>query len=130
MVIDLRKPNLFKAKVGTIVITSKGCKFTKQKNSSWKDNISGLVWRDIEAKTYTYDDALAEFGDRLPTKDEIKVGIEHGMLEVIRNPEKSFWSASVFSSDRELAWIFYGGYGNVSGDTRNSVYVVRCVGRP
>jgi hypothetical protein len=129
MVIDLRKPKLFKAKVDTIVITSRGCKFTKQKNSSWKDNLSGLVWHNIEAKTYTYDEALTTFGNRLPTRDEIDTGIEHGMLEVIYNPEKSFWSASVFSYDREFAWIFNGGYGYVYLDYRDLGFAVRCVGR-
>jgi hypothetical protein len=42
--------------------------------------------------------------------------------------DKWYWSASVFSGNRNLAWQFYGFSGNVSYYYRNSAYGVRCVG--
>jgi len=39
------------------------------------------------------------------------------------------WSASVYSSMRGFAWIFYGYRGGVESHARSLAYVVRCVGR-
>jgi len=121
--------------------------FTKITNKKglvfWRDNQTNLLWSPPLKDKYAFDKAieitqasfvaeLGKFKDRawgIPTRDEISVAIENGLLNVIPDVE-SFWSASVFSGGRYSAWIFNGSLGGVVYyGFRISTYAVRCVGR-
>lgn len=39
------------------------------------------------------------------------------------------WAASIYTNLRTAAWIFGGGYGNISNNSSSLPNVVRCVGR-
>jgi hypothetical protein len=134
MTIDLRSPDLRKVMVGTTVITSKGFKFKlvsrKNGKETWQDLTTKLKWFDKEDKKYTFDDAVKKFGDQMPSKIDCEVAEVHGFREVLPNiKDNYFWSASVYSVNREYAWSFNGSYGSVYYGNRSYGLVVRCVGR-
>ena len=109
----------------------------------WRDNKTGLLWGPPLKEKYTFDKAmditqdafiaeLGKFKNRtwgIPTRDEIATAITNGLLEVIPGMT-SFWSASVDSIYRELAWVFNEGGGYVNDSFRLVGFGVRCVGRP
>ena len=66
---------------------------------------------------------------RLPTIYDWQMANINGVRFVLPNIAVSFWSASVFSNYRDLAWYFVGNYGYINFDYRFSSYAVRCVGR-
>jgi hypothetical protein len=109
-------------------VTSKGYTWTKI-NSEWKDETSGLIWKDEEVDTYNYNEAIAKFGNSLPTKEEYEQAELHGIREVLSFNKDYYWSASVYSLNRANAWIFNGANGNVSTNNRNLNYSVRCIAR-
>ena len=129
--IDLRKTDLRKVPVGTVVVTSKGFKFKlisrKSGREGWRDLSSKLVWFSKEDGSYNFDEAISKFGDKLPTKEEFEEAENHGFREVLEYPHDYFWSASVYSNNRNYAWIFGGGL--VAVTSRSSPFAVRCVGR-
>jgi hypothetical protein len=134
MTIDLRSPDLRKVVVGTTVITSKGFKFKlvsrKNGKETWQDLTTKLKWFDKEDKKYTFDDAVKKFGDQLPSKIECEVAEVHGFREVLPNiKDNYFWSASVYSYDRQYAWVFNEDSGFVRSYNRSYGLGVRCVGR-
>jgi hypothetical protein len=67
---------------------------------------------------------------RLPTIQDYRVANNNGMRFVLSNMASSvFWSASVDSSSRSTAWLFYGHSGSVNHGFRNeNTYAVRCIG--
>lgn len=96
-----------------------------------KDLTSGLIWNlKGEDGTYTHQEALDKFGDKLPTKEEFEIAEEHGCRDVLNLSSTWYWSASVYSNFHATAWIFDGAYGFVHGSVfRSFNYAVRCVGR-
>ena len=123
--IDLRVPkhDLRKVKTGTLVITSKGFKFklvkrTKDGKESWKDLTSGIIWYDKEDSNYTYEEAITKFGESLPTKEDFETAETHGFREILPNMDYWYWSASLYSYDRNSSWIFNG----ISG----AAYLMKC----
>ncbi len=72
---------------------------------------------------------------RLPTMNDYKLADVDG-LRFVMPDMNAFdatpnweWSSSVYSINRSYGLIFLGSYGFVNNDTRNTNYVVRCVGR-
>ena len=104
--IDLRQPedDLRKAKVGTIVITSKGFEFKlmsrKAGKECWLDCTSKVIWHDREDKTYTHFEAVEKFGDALPTIEEFKKAKKHGFLEILPDMDYWFWSSSLYPDQK------------------------------
>ena len=95
-----------------------------------KDLTSGLTWNlKDEAGKYTYDEAVAKFGNKLPTIEEWDTAEKHSVREVLGLNDATYWSASVIATNRAGAWLFYGENGNVNYDYRNSNYSVRCIAR-
>ena len=133
--IDLRQPkyDLRKARVGTVVITSKGFKFKlmsrKTKKECWLDCTSKAIWHDREDKTYTHYEAVRKFGDALPTIEEFKEAETHGFREVLPNMEHWFWSSSLNPNGTGFAQDFYGNGGSSNYYSRDYYKSVRCVGR-
>ena len=133
--IDLKKPNLRKLEIGTIVISKNGFEFElvyrdPDGKESWKDLATGIVWHDREDRKYTHYEAVEKFGVNLPTIEEFEAAEKHGFREVLPNmKEYSFWSASLNPSSMDYARFFngYGGYGGYC--IRGPHYSVRCVGR-
>ena len=113
-----------------IVTTSKEFQFEKTQ-IGWKDLTSGLTWKFTdEADQYNYDDAIKQFGNSLPTKEEFEQAESHGFREIIKLKEdRWYWSSSLVSDSRVNAWFFYSSYGGVDGYNRNFPFWVRCVGR-
>jgi hypothetical protein len=67
---------------------------------------------------------------RLPTIYDWEQANLNGVSKVLpRSVGNSFWSASVYSAARHVAWYFYGYNGDVHNHNRSSVLHVRCVGR-
>ena len=130
MKIDLRKPDLRTVEVGTVVITTDGFEFELvsrvDKKESWKDLTSGITWHDKEDGSYTFDQALEKFGDRLPTKKEFETADKHGFRDVLPNMNHWFWSASVYAFNPGLAWAFNGALGTVNPSSRFSVRCALC----
>lgn len=98
---------------------------------SAKDDLTGITWFALDdEKTYTFDEAVAKYGDKLPTKEEFEEAESHGIREVMSDFKcKWFWSSSVISTNRNLSWVFGGTYGNVSSNYRSNNLWARCVGR-
>lgn len=135
MKIDLRKPNLRELEVGTVVISTKGFEFElvlkENGKESWKDLTSGVTWHDIEDKRYDHIEAVKEFKDKLPTKEEFEIAESHGFRSVLPNfLNRRFWSSSVHPDVSNNAFVFYGKYGDIYYDFRDNFYdSVRCVAR-
>lgn len=73
------------------------------------------------------EDTAINIATRLLTIEEWKaLCLIPGWKETL-NPV-GYWSSSVFSSNRNYAWLFYGYYGNVYYGSRNLSGSVRCVG--
>jgi hypothetical protein len=73
---------------------------------------------------------LTSVSSRLPTRADFMQADLDGVTYVLPNSETYyFWSASIFSTDRRLAWIFTGGNGYMTTGTRSGSNIVRCVGR-
>lgn len=138
MYIDLTKSDLRNAEVGTIVKTTKGFEFqlVQKENPKeyWKDLSTGLTWGPKEEGTYNHHEALAKFGDKLPTKEQFEVAEAHGIREVLSDMEGGwFWSSSVFPGYSVFAYVFYGGNGHVAVGNRSVDYsygAARCVSLP
>ena len=96
------------------------------------DKRTGIKWfKAIDKKKYTYEEAIAKYGDKLPTKEEYEEAEKHGIRFVLDDFEdKYYWSSSVYSSNRNYSWHFYGTNGNVFLLLRNNNYWARYVSRP
>ena len=95
-----------------------------------KVTVDGVDYYDSK-KDMTHQDALglaAKYGLRVLERWELSKLFDES--EEFRKSlvDKWYWSASVDSSDRNYAWIFYGNYGSVSIYSRSNAYGVRCVG--
>lgn len=66
---------------------------------------------------------------RLPTKTDYMQADIDGIRFVLPNMNNAFWSASVYSSTRDYAWVFSGYDGVMYYEFRISLNGVRCVGR-
>lgn len=109
--------------------TKTGHVWTKQ-GEYWKDETSGLLWKDKDENgTYTFDSAVDRFGSLLPTKDEWEIAELHGLREVIGIKNYYFWSASVNANNHLNAWFFYGAIGVLYNTFRYFKYSVLCVKR-
>lgn len=121
--------HLLKVRMGYEITTSTGHTWTAVP-TGWLDLSTNLVWKyENEEGTYTFDEAVARFGEDLPTKEEYEEAGKHGILEVLDLEGKWLWSASVFSTTRSLAWYFYSNHGNGLLNSRSNTTSVRCVGR-
>jgi len=121
--------NKLMVKINFQKTTSSGHTWSMTENG-WLDESSGLVWKcEDEEGTYTYDDAIAKFGESLPTKEEWELAEKHGVREVLSLDRKFYWSASVHSFSRSNAWFFYSLYGNVLIAYRFITYSVRLIVR-
>lgn len=92
------------------------------------DTSTNLFWYDEELNEYTYDQAMEKFNTpykRLPTKEEFEQ-IESYYKE-LNFKDNWYWSASLYSSTRSLAWFFFGNSGYVYSAFRSNTYSVRCV---
>lgn len=121
--------HLLKVRMGYEVTTSTGHTWIPV-SEGWLDTTSKLVWKyeDEEGK-YTFDDAVAKFGDSLPSKEEWEIAENHGVLEVLDLEGKWLWSSSLVSDFRNYAWGFSTDDGVVVSYDRYSTDGVRCVGR-
>ena len=132
-VIDLRVPviDLRKVEVGTEVISSKGFSFilvSREKGKeSWLDVATGITWGDTEYEKYTWDDAVAEFKDALPTRNEFKLAREHGAWKVVPSADSWYWSST--EDGNYGAWIENIPGGTQYGYTKYYAGYVRCVVR-
>lgn len=91
---------------------------------------TNLEWlaRD-DFNTYTYDDALAKYGNKLPTREEFELAEKYQICEVLKDwGNNGFWSSSVVSSIG-FAWYFYADIGFVGSGNRFATIGARCVGR-
>ena len=137
MKIDLRKPDLRKTLLGTVVITTTGHEFElialKNGKESWRDLTSGLIWHDIEDDKITHYEAMEKFPQtadkRLPTIEEFEGAEKHGFREVLPNINYWFWSASLGPNGTDGARGFDGGNGDSDFVYRDNKGAVRCVGR-
>jgi|GEM_PF-1281823 len=66
---------------------------------------------------------------RLPVRNDYLQAEIDGIRYVLPNMYQAFWSATVFSNSRDVAWYFDGYVGYISYGYRYSNYGVRCVGR-
>lgn len=66
---------------------------------------------------------------RLPTKYDWMQAEIDGVRFVVPNVNDTFWSATVFSNYRDVAWYFSGYVGDFYSDYRSSNVSVRCLGR-
>jgi hypothetical protein len=106
-----------------------------------------LKFTKISEKKMSHSDAVTfckNQGLRLPTAREIFDFCAAGVTEPNYGPnfkygrypqtarcgQNTLWSASVYSSFRNNAWLFYGNNGVVSNYDRYVSYGVRCVGGP
>lgn len=137
MKIDLRKLNLRKVPIGTIVTSLKGYDFELisrvNDKESWKDLTSGLTWNDVEDEKYKYDEAIKNFSSKqkgLPTSEEFEIAERHGFREILPNFERRwFVSSSLYSYSDNFVRDFGGDYGDTGVGDRDYYYSVRCVGR-
>lgn len=119
-----------------IVTTKKDFKFEKQKDGSWKDLTTGLIWHHVKnhkpMNWYQTMDQFKEGPLRLATVDEFIEAEQHGFREVLGITSGWFWSSSVYPYGTDDAYGFSGGNGSVYFVVRSD-YVgfsaVLCVGR-
>jgi hypothetical protein len=103
----------------------------KKEPEGYRDMTTNILWYyHTDLTEYTYDEAVAKYGDRLPTKEEFEEAENHGIREVMTDFKgKFFWSASLVSSNRNFACYFFSDLGDVYVNVRNFAGGVRCVGR-
>lgn len=133
-IIDLRKPNLREAEVGTTVITSGGHKWqlTERKDGkeSWMDLQTNLTWLDKEDGNFNHYEAMEKFGDKIPTKEMWEEAEKHNVREVLPNMDYWFWSSSVHPDYSDYAYVLNGYNGDIYDYYRSdysSYSAVRCV---
>ncbi len=68
-------------------------------------------------------------GWRLPTRSDWSLAEANGVRMVLPNMDTRFWSMSSLSRFRSRAWFFEDELGSFGTDTRDILYLVRCVGR-
>lgn len=141
MKIDLRKPDLRKTLLGTVVITTTGHEFElialKNGKESWRDLTSGLIWHDIEDDKITHYEAMEKFPQtadkRLPTIEEFEGAEKHGFREVLPNINYWFWSASFGPNYRAYGTDYARGFNGYDGSSyyfiRGDQVSVRCISR-
>jgi len=100
------------AAVGDVIVTSTGNEWQLVERSdvreSWKDLSTGITWHDKEDGTLSHYDAVARYGDSLPTKEEWELADENGAIEVLPNMRSWFWSTSVHVDYPDDVYVFYG----------------------
>ena len=127
--VELDDPQIDRDHKNKLFTTSTGHEWSITDKTA-KGLTSGLVWNlKDEPGRYTYDDALKQFGDKVPTKEEFKIAEEHGCREVLNFSGEWYWSASVCSFYRAYALIFNGANGYVLNYDRYISNAVRCVVR-
>lgn len=92
--------------------------------------IDNVLWSTKYLEQMKYDEAVnfaSKYKVALPTKKEIEKMLIINRIFPILDLTKPFWSASVFSINRSLAWIFSGDYGVIVVAFRDVTYSVRCV---
>ena len=118
----------------------------KRTNLSWKRCAEGATWTGStcsgNASTYTYDQAVALTSNfagqsdwRLPNVQELLSIVEYGAFRPAINaaifpatPSLSFWSASAYAGDSNVAWYVYFFTGNANGNySRSTGIPVRLV---
>ena len=121
--------HLLKVRMGYEITTSTGHVWTAVP-TGWRDESTKLTWKyeDEEGK-YTYDEAIAKFGEALPSKEEWETAEKHGIREVLDLEGKWLWSSSLVSDFRGYAWLFGTGVGSVNSFDRYITGGARCVGR-
>ena len=113
------------------------------KNGTVKDIKTHLMWkREPEVGKYTWDNAMQQFGSnvsfagyddwRMPTVDELKTllsedGSEKLNQKVFRGLSGTFWSASPYVGNGDLAWgiLFFLGF--VNWNVKHNAFQVRLV---
>lgn len=117
-------------RIGDIVTTSRGFNFEFLGNNIWKDLTSGITWYDIENRKHKHDEAIDQFKNRLPSKEDFKLAELHGFREILPSMKNNrFWSSSVRPNDSGFAYFFGGNDGDVYYGYRSFSGSVRCVGR-
>lgn len=96
--------------VGAKVRTVKGFVFTKLSDGRWSDDTTGLIWGAVVKESINWDDAMAKYGDKLPTKEEFETAEKHGIRGVIK-AMNDFWFWSSSPRDAESAFYFSGDFG-------------------
>lgn len=82
-----------------IKITSNGFRWQVNSNNSCIDLITGITWLPKEPGIFTYDQAVAKFGNRLPTREQFEMAIEHNITEVFNDFKHAwFWTRTSHSS--------------------------------
>src|ERR1039458_9749869 len=114
MKIDLRKPDLKSAEIGTVVITEKGFEFERVEKG-WEDSETKLTWFYPELGGLNHYEAMEKYNShskRIPTKEEFEDAEKHGFREVLGINSGWFWSSSVYPNYTYYAYDFSGYYGD------------------